>query len=201
MGKLTKRNKIAAKKGEIPHTHQQRIQKLKDKHIEDLCCLHAELTNRHNLELGGGKVDEKAEKLSENKDETIRKLRIELEEEKREKSTIQRNYRNLQMVFIDISKFEAYKAHRTHILHEIGKTGCEFEVSEAIDKYMISDALTKFGLRTKAPVVLKTTMNGFVNQWNPPNQEETELARWETELKKLEKDANNENSFIAESTI
>ena len=105
------------------------------------------------------------------------------------------------MVFIDISKFEAYKSHRTHILHEIGKTGCEFEVSDAIDKYMNSETLTKFGLKSRPPGVLKTTYNGFVNQWNPPNQEEAELEKWENELKKLEKDSNNENSFIAESNI
>ena len=185
MGKFTKRRKIAEKNGETPHTHQKRIQLLKNKHIEDLCDLESQLRREYELELGSGKVSKASyEKLIqeiEEKDKIIEGLKSnkksttepdekdeiinELESEKTkifdEKEEILDKYRDLQVVFIDIVKHETYKVNRFYVLSEIAKLHCEDDTLEVLNDHVNNDKDEKHTIHNNEPELSRTATEGF----------------------------------------
>lgn len=158
MGKTAKRRQIATKNGEKPHSQQDRIRILKNKHIEDLCDLEARLRHDHELELGSETISKSTYKkaIDENceKDKIIKRLEAE-------KSEILDKYRDLQVVFIDIVKSESYKVNRFYVLSEIAKTFCEKDTVTVLDEHTKTDADTEHELHNEEPELTGTTVKGF----------------------------------------
>ena len=184
MGKYTKRRKIAEKKGEKPHTEQDRMNLLKEKHIEDLCDLESQLRSKHKSEMGSGKVskasydklikeltekdeliknlrDEKQNSEQDEKDKIIEKLTVEKTKMFEEKEEILDKYRDLQVVFIDIVKHETYKVNRFYVLSEIAKLHCEDDTLEVLTDHLNTDKDQLHELNEKQPVLTQTTIDGF----------------------------------------